>query len=88
MDAIELYDNFKAAVDHMHCGVILLDVIYECMRQGVYDAGYVAPALYAAYDYFSTLEETLRDLLPEVSPQKQREEETVEPILPGVVPLS
>ena len=62
----EQYDKFAFLLFRMECGIGLLDVIYECMRCGKYDTDVFVPAIYAAYDYFINLQQTLTELKDEL----------------------
>ena len=62
MKNIERYDKLASLLFRMECGISLLDVIYECMRCSEYDTDMFTPAVFAVYEYFSSLSQALKQL--------------------------
>lgn len=59
MKNIERYDKLAFLLFQLDCGIGLLEVIYECMNCGKHATEMFTPAVYAAYEYFISLRQTL-----------------------------
>ena len=68
MDRIDRYDTLTNLSYRLNCGVGLLEVLHDALKNSGFSADSYAPAVNAVYEYLENVAQALEQLKNEESP--------------------